>query len=207
METPKKRKNTPSGENVQQTPPKKPREEPQLKGFTPIKDLTGFNKFVGPNGRMTLAGYVDASVVNFLFSTGLEEKDVKSVVYGVVYNIDGKLFFKIGYADVLSNTKTPFGTKSGRLCSTLRDLNGKFDKVRIEKIHFVIQDNPDRDIYKLLIEAFMLKSTKSSMVNPGADIGLNLKEFRSMKNVAEYRTLAEKVLKEHNLRGAVLQSP
>lgn len=209
METPKKRKPPSRDENKEdyETPQKKPRSNKDKPGFTPITTPTGTNRFIGKDGWMSLHDYAMALLVIFLFSTGLEENDVNSIVYGIEYVIDGVHYFKIGVADLLQNKKTSFGTKTGRIPSSLRTLGSHFEKVRIEKIHFVIKDDPERDLFKLLIESHMLRATKSSMVNPGAEIGLNLKEFRNIKNVAEYRKLAEKILKEHNLLGAVLQSP
>lgn len=198
METPKKKKPS-SGENT--TPQKKLR-------FTPIKTPTGTNRFIGKDGWMSLHDYAMALHVIFLFSTGLEENDVNSIVYGIEYVIDGVHYFKIGVADLLQNKKTPFGTKTGRICSSLRDLNRKFNKVRIKRIHFVIKDDPDRDIFKFGIESYLLTATnKSSFVNPGAEIGLNLKEFRIMENVAEYHRHAREVLEKYKLRGAVSQFP
>jgi len=179
-----------------QTPKKK---KPCLKGITPIKTPTGSDRFIGKDGRMTVVNYGLALVINFLFAGNCEESMVNSIVYGIEYIIDGEHYFKIGSTDILHNKKTPFGTKTGRICSSLKSLGKQFEKVRIEKIHFIIKEDSDRDLFKLGIEAYLLNATKEDFVNPGEDMGLKLREFRSMDGILEYFRLVRELCGEHEL--------
>jgi hypothetical protein len=175
------------------------------KGITPIKTPTGTGRFVGNNHRMTYKQYALALIANFLASTGFDEENMRSLVYGIEYIIDGVHYFKIGSADILQTIDTSLGLKTGRICSSLKTLSQHFEKVRIEKIHFVIKDDPSRDLFKLLIESNLLKNTKSYFVNPGEEKGHEMKEFRKMECINDCTTFAIKMINVLDLKGAFTQ--
>lgn len=166
-------------------------------GITPIGSRTK------KNNLMSYCMYALELVAIFLAATGFKEENMKSLVYGIEYIIDGVHYFKIGSADLLQTIETPLGPKTGRICSSLIALKQYFNKVRVAKIHFVIKDDPARDLFKLSIESYLLKKTKPYFVNPGKEKNLNLKEFREMANIAEYYQLVEELCAEHKLSYAI----
>ena len=167
------------------------------KGITPIGPK------VKKSGLMTYDAYAKASVSKFLAATDFDERKMHSLVYGIEYIIDGVHYFKIGSADLLQTIATPLGPKTGRICSSLTTLGKHFNKVRVAKIHFVIKDEPSRDLFKLLIESTLLKETESYFVNPGEEKGLKLKEFREMANIAEYYQKVEDLCAKNKLDYAI----
>lgn len=179
------------------TPVSKNESKKRSNGITPIGPRTK------KNNLMSYCMYALELVAIFLKATGFKEENMRSLVYGIEYIIDDVHYFKIGSADLLHTIKTPLGPKTGRIGSSLTTLGKHFNKVRIAKIHFVINEDTLRSLFKLSIESYLLEKTQSYIVNPGEEKSLNLEEFRKMANIAEYYQHVEELCAEHKLSYAI----
>ncbi len=105
-------------------------------------------------------------------------------------------YFKIGSTDSLCDELDPLDDtiKLGRIPEGFVS-----ETVTITKIYFLIEEDVKRKIFKTRIESYLLKKTKDHFTNPGADIGLKLKKFRSIDYVTEYMELAHSVVYQHGL--------
>lgn len=118
-------------------------------------------------------------VWSFLISQGVDLSALTAGVYLMLYKLDGRLYLKIGVADTLMTVKTPFSTKKGRILTSLQELRREFPDAELVKILAFLQEDTGRNLFKLDIEAFLLRQTKEYRVNPSSCI--NYTEIRNLK--------------------------